>query len=282
MDKFDAVKRRLTDLACRCDDISAIVTIGSQARTFEKADVFSDLDIILVTNCPEDYLCSDDKLSTVGDIMISFTEPTIGGVFERRVLFDGSLDVDIIPLRPEEFSHMLEQHIADSIFSRGYSVLYDNSGTGNLLRQKNFAPQTFVPMDENEFLNAVGDFWYHTVWCAKKVARGELWTALTCVDGYLKQRLLRMIELSEHTRSGGQRDVWHNGRLMERWVCAETVEALGDCFGRYDRADIIRALNGTAELYGRLARECARVMRFDYPSKAEEYARSEYSRLLEG
>ena len=91
-----------------------------------------------------------------------------------------------------------------------------------------------------------------------------------------------MIELREYTLSGGQCDVWHNGRLMERWASADTIASLEHCFGRYDRADIIRALNNTADLYGRLARECAQASGFDYPAAAEAYARSECCRLLEG
>ncbi len=282
MDRFDPIRRSFTALADRCEDISAIVIIGSQARTAEKADDLSDLDLLLATDRPEDYLYSDEKLSSVGKIMISFTEPTLGGASERRILLSGSLDVDIIPLRPEDFSHMLEQHIADTIFSRGYSVLYDRGGITARLEQQDFSSPCFIPMEKQEFLNTVSDFWYHTVWCAKKILRSELWTALTCIDGYLKQCLLRIIELSEYARSGGECDVWHNGRLMERWASADTVAALKHCFGRYDRADIICALNGTADLYGTLARECAHALRFDYPEQAEEYARSECSRLLEG
>jgi len=281
MDRYESVKNGLLGLARSCTDIKAIIIIGSQARSAEKADEFSDLDIILVTGQPEDYLYSDDKLSAAGRIRISFTEHTLGGAMERRVLLDGSLDVDIIPLRPEEFAYMLENGIANGILSRGYAVLYDDGSICMPTERLRTTAQSDPPINESEFINTVSDFWYHTVWCAKKIARGEFWTALTCIDGYLKQRLLRMIELSAHVRSGGQCDVWHNGRLMERWASASTVEALGSCFGRYDRTDIISALKGTAELFARLSRECAASTGFDYPSRSEEYAVSEYSRLLD-
>jgi len=54
--------------------------------------------------------------------------------------------------------------------------------------------QPASPPAPAEFLNAVNDFWYHAVWTAKKLRRGELWIAMSCLDSYMKRRLLQMIE----------------------------------------------------------------------------------------
>jgi len=42
------------------------------------------------------------------------------------------------------------------------------------------------PPAQDEFLDLINDFWYHTVWTAKKLRRGELWTAQGCSDSYMK------------------------------------------------------------------------------------------------
>ena len=48
------------------------------------------------------------------------------------------------------------------------------------------------PPTEQECLEAINDFWYHALWTAKKLRRGELLSAKGCCDGHLKELLLRM------------------------------------------------------------------------------------------
>lgn len=48
VERFGEVKRRLLELAKDNGDIKAIIEIGSQARSSQPADQYSDLDIILI------------------------------------------------------------------------------------------------------------------------------------------------------------------------------------------------------------------------------------------
>lgn len=49
------------------------------------------------------------------------------------------------------------------------------------------------PPTHSKFLETVNDFLYHAVWTAKKLQRGELWTAKTYSDDYMKRLLLQMM-----------------------------------------------------------------------------------------
>lgn len=281
MDRFCGIKAKLIELAEEAG-IWALVELGSQARVQVPADEFSDLDILVVCNNPEAFLYSSDPLSRLGEIKISFTEPTIGGLRERRLLFAGSLDVDLIPVMPEVFSEMVQGQEAREIFARGYQVLWDRMEISKILAEAvESAEKPDGLMAEDEFSNLVQDFWYHTVWAAKKLRRGEFWTAKQCVDGYMKYRLLSIVEQYEKSRYGGAYDVWHNGRMLERWAGDEVLARLPNCFGQYSRNGIAQALKGTAELFGELAAACADKNGFGYPKEAELYARSEYESLLE-
>lgn len=280
MDRFAAVKRNLTAMAEEREDICALVAIGSRTRTYEPADEYSDLDVIMVTTRPDIYLDSDEVLSRIGEIRISFVEPTIGGGRERRMLLEGSLDVDLIVLTPERFISMVDDHTADEIMSRGYAVLYDGIGVTARLEQSVAAGMPRGEMSEGEFLNMVNDFWFHIVWAAKKLCRGELWTAKMCVDAYMKGHLLRIIELYHKRAHGEEYDVWHNGRMLEKWAQDDIVSELGGCFCRYDAADIAAALGNTAALFARLAAYCARSAGWDYPAGAEKYAMEQMKALL--
>jgi aminoglycoside 6-adenylyltransferase len=79
-------------------DIRAIMIIGSRARAERPADEWSDLDLWVVTADPDRLLSQSDWLENVGTAWISHREPTAtGGMVERRVLFEGGLDVDFVP-----------------------------------------------------------------------------------------------------------------------------------------------------------------------------------------
>lgn len=98
---------------------------------------------------------------------------------------------------------------------------------------------------------------FHTVWAEKKIRRGELWRAIMCVDGYLKAKLIIIIEMYEHCIHGTAYDTWHNGRKAEQWAEPFIVDKHGDCFSHYDADDLLSALTATRELFLTLAKECA-------------------------
>ena len=96
-DKYREIRQRLMELTERDRNIRAVIAFGSSTRDTEKADVYSDLDLMIITEDTDAWLYGDlpDKL---GDLKISFVEPTLGGGKERRVLYRGNLDVDDYPL----------------------------------------------------------------------------------------------------------------------------------------------------------------------------------------
>lgn len=274
MHRFDTIKKRLLQLAERTEDIKAMIEIGSQARTYEKADEYSDLDLLFVTDAVSEYLNGDDRLAQIGTIKISFVEPTLGGASERRILFDGSLDVDLVVLTPEQCREMIENHIADVILGRGCQVLYDVMDVSEKIEKIAVSELVYTEVVEKEFVNMVNDFWYHVVWTAKKADRGEIWTAKMCLDNYMKHQLLRMMEWYHKSLYGERYDVWHDGRFLEKWADGDIVKKLANCFARYDKKEIGQALAETAELFGRMAKICAEKKQWHYPQEAEAYAKT--------
>lgn len=268
MDRYLEIKRRLLRFAESNGDLLAVIAIGSTVREYAGADAYSDLDLILVCTNPADWLFGDLP-DLLGEAKISFVEPTFAGGMERRILYNGSLDVDMIVLTPEQMDLALSSGVAAEVMSRGYCVLYDDRNVSEKLKA---LPMT-VPrreMTEHEFSNTVNDFWFHAVWSAKKILRGELWAAKMCIDAYMKGLLLKIMEASEWD----SKDVWHNGRFLEKWASGDTLAALGAGFAHYDQEDMIRALFHTGALFGKLANGIAQKQGFTYPEEAECYARS--------
>lgn len=264
-------------------DIRVVIVIGSRARLDHPADEWSDLDIVMFVTDPEPYLTQTDWLDNMGDIRITFVEPTTGGEKERRVLFDGGLDVDFAVIPYAKMELMLQYGVPPEvagIFHRGMRVLLDREGSVSRLNATGIEPSLSDSPVQAEFLEAINDFWYHAVWTAKKFKRGELWTAKACADGYMKRLLLKMIEWRAATMRGGDRDVWHDGRFLEQWADPRVLEGLRDAFAHYDHDDVRRALLATMDLFRWLAKETAERLACRYPESADEYATGLVNTLL--
>lgn len=213
MDRYKRIKERLYSLAESDENIKALVTFGSSARIYSQADEYSDLDVIIATEEPETWLYGDYP-ARLGNMKISFVEPTFAGVKERRVLYEGSYDVDIIAFTPDMFRDAVMNGYCNEVMNRGYIVMYDAMGITGILKKFIKSDVKYNLLSRDEFYNMVNDFLFHIIWASKKIQRGELWTAKMCIDSYLKNYLLRVMEM--YTVSVNKTDVWHNGRFLEK------------------------------------------------------------------
>jgi aminoglycoside 6-adenylyltransferase len=233
------------------DDVRAAVLLGSQARDDSPADASSDVDVALFVDEPDRYLRDDAWVRRFGEPLLSFVEATaVGGYEERRVLFRDGLEADFaVPPAaalkdiPPEAAH---------VFARGFRVLYDAVGfepPGPAAAEA--SPPTQAQLDE-----LANDFWYHLLWAAKKLRRGEVLLAKQVCDCALKSRLAELARWRAHGT-----DTWHDLRFFERWAGDDVVEALKPAFAGYDAVAVGRALRATGELFHRLEDEVGR--RFD-------------------
>lgn len=268
MDKYGDIKDRIVE-AAKKEGAELVAVIGSEARKTDCADKFSDLDVIVVTDKVDNWIYGDIPRN-FGYMKISFTEPTIGGGIERRMFFEEYRDVDLIVLTPMQFNSALEEGVLSSLMNRGYLVLYDSADYKKRLEMgldcKIYAPQ----MTRAEFQNVVSDFFFHCIWAMKKLLRGEIWAAKMSVDSYLKSIVLRVIALYSYVKNGC--DTWHDGRFFDRWADEEIISAISTSFAYYNRKDIYRALCETKDIFTRISKEAARILGYDYPKSAEEYA----------
>lgn len=264
---------RIADWAETNPDIRAVILVGSQARADRPADQWSDLDLAVIAADAERYLSTTDWLEAIGTVWLTFLERTPVGSMERRVLFDGALDVDFSFFSLEQFRQVSgDKGIVANIVRRGVRVLVDKEGIAALLPPVAGEKVVAHPPEESEFLQVVNDFWYHAVWAAKKLRRGEIYTAKGCCDGYMKRLLGDMIACHAHATRGWEHDTWHSGRFLEQWADPRAVSGLRAAYAHYDAADIRRALIATMELFRWLAMETAERLGFDYPAAGADRA----------
>jgi aminoglycoside 6-adenylyltransferase len=257
VDDAEALLAAVTAWGRERSDVWAVLLVGSQARAATPADQWSDTDLALVVDDPRPYLASAEWLGAFGRPLLTFVEPTAVGPFaERRVLFETGLEVDFALLPVAAARRMAEDPEGMAVLRRGFRVLVDKLGLEARLSASAGQPPTTGLPDQAALDQLTHDFWYHLVWAAKKLRRGELWIATQTCNCYLKGLLVTL--LGWHTVAAHPlADTWHGGRFLERWADPRALGALRDAYAGYDAAEVARALWATAELFQRLERECA-------------------------
>ena len=265
-------------------DIRLAIVLGSRARVDPPPDEWSDLDLLLMVTDPEPYLTNFDWLKNLGDLRIIFLEPTpLGDGMDCRVLFNGGLDVDFSIVSSAQTEQGIQRDSRSEmmqIFGRGIRVLLDKDSRAPA------ADPTFMKSGSaslptlSEFSETANDFWYHAVWTAKKLRRGEVWTAIMCCDVYMKRLLLKAMECHARVLNDWDYDTWYDGRFLEHWADPRVLEGLRGTFARYAKDDIRSALLATMELFRWVEKDIAERLDYTYPTLADEYATGLVSTLL--
>ncbi len=272
MDEYQSILTRLIELGKSTDQIKAGIIIGSRARTDHPADEYSDMDIILLVDDIEFFIQSDEWLNRLGKFHISFSENTIANGKERRVFFDNVLDADFLFFKANAIDKIVKDKDFKDIISRSYRILFDKIGFDDVLQKLVLSPEPYSLISESEFVNIVSNFWFHSIWAAKKVQRSELWVAKNCVDGYMKNLLLQMIELYTRAVKGSSYDTWYCGRFIDKWAEPWIVAEFPNIYADYSADDIFRALSKTMILFRKLAIKTAERLNYIYPNETDLYA----------
>jgi aminoglycoside 6-adenylyltransferase len=246
------------------EDVRALVLVGSLARADAPGDEWSDVDLVALVDDPARWLDDGSWLHELGRPVLTFVEPAaVGGVHERRVLLEGGVDVDVVPVPVDRSEEVLGP--AAAVFRRGYRVLHDEIGIADRLATLEPSPEQTALPDETELGELCDDLWYHGLWTAKKLARGELWTAHDCLDGYLRHRLLALLRWRAGLSGASP---WHGTRFVEEWA-GEPDEVLAATYGSHDRDGVRRALWALLDLSGRLEDELRDRLEFEAADRTE-------------
>jgi aminoglycoside 6-adenylyltransferase len=281
---YETLIDRITNWAEITSDVRAALILGSRARKDHPADEWSDLDVLVFAHNPDQFVQSRAWATALAPAWLTFIERTGDGKsWERRTLYEGGLDVDVALDPVEALDGILQGIPADvaDIIRRGVKILVDKDGQLMQIMKMQLPESTlFQKPTESEFINAVSDFWYHTLWSAKHLRRGELWWAKGCVDMHLKGLLQRMLEWHAHAQKGEQFDTWLRGRFLEEWADPRALAELSATFAHYDRHDIRRALLSTMDLFNWLEYETANHWGYTCPHTGETQAAEATKRLI--
>ncbi|HML04105.1 MAG TPA: aminoglycoside 6-adenylyltransferase [Candidatus Bathyarchaeia archaeon] len=278
-ESYELLMRRFSEWARERADIRAVFVIGSRARTDHPADEWADLDLVVVTTNPEFYSSTTDWINILGKPLLTFVEPTAtADEKERRVLFEGMLDVDFAIFPLEKAIRLVQAagsqespaQLSNAV-GRGIRIVLDKDQALAKLQETVRSAKGPMPTKptEQEFLSVVSNFLYHAVFTAKHLRRGELWWTLMSLDCHLQNLIRTMIEWHTLATHDWKRDVWFRGRFLEEWAEPEVTNELRKGFAHYDSKDVRQALTASIAMFSRIANETAHELNYRYPTEPE-------------
>lgn len=262
------------------ENIRLALLVGSQARTQKPADAHSDIDLVVFTRKPTRLLDEHGWVATFGDYWtIHQEENALDLGKELRVLFKDGQDIDfaVFPFvgrgsllvyrllkrfvkHPEAV--LVKSPGATAVLQRGFHILVNKDG----IRMPTFgqfgSPRLPTP---DEFRNVANDYWFHLIWTAKKLRRGELLAAMEANNCYLRDLLVRTIRWHAIARSSSTVDVWHGARFFEEWADPRAVGSFAGTVARYDAASIAEAIRAGRDLFDWLSQELGECLAIPPP-----------------
>ncbi len=269
---YDIIIERFQSFAEREENIRAAIIVGSRARQEKPADQYADLDLVIFAENPNLLLRYKNWLAQIGKYYLTFLEQTaVGEGIERRVLFDGGLDVDFACFPISAIAEMESHHQVLSVLSKGIKVLLDKDNIIPRLKNNNIK-QNNKKMPEEKIENMVHDFWYHAVLAAKKLRRTELLEGKSIVDSYMKDLLISFIRIQAKLKNGNEYNTWHGFRFFEEWADTKFVSPFKQIYAHYDEEDVWKALKNTMNLFHELSIEVYQFKNLSYPHENIQHA----------
>ncbi|SFL91955.1 aminoglycoside 6-adenylyltransferase [Gracilibacillus orientalis] len=269
---YDLIIERFLSFADKEQNIRAVIIVGSRARQEKPADQYSDLDLVIFAENPNSLLYHKKWLAQIGKSHITFLENTaVGGGIERRVLFEGGLDVDFACFPISAVSEMKSQYQVLSVFGKGIEVLIDKDNIIPTIKKNIKTDLSKKDMSE-EIENTMQDFWYHAVLAAKKICRGELLEGKSICDTYMKNLLISLNRTHSKLKNGIEYNTWHGFRFFEEWSDPTIVAKFAQIYSHYEEKDVWEALKYTMNLFEELSIEVCKLKNLFYPAESVRYA----------
>jgi aminoglycoside 6-adenylyltransferase len=241
--KYAGTVEQLIEWASADANITGVVLLGSQVRDYLTGDEWSDLDALVFARDAGALTGDAAWLQYFGAVICTAKETvdlSFAGLvwYVSRAVYDDGRVVDFNVIPADRLDAALD--INRDIHAKGYRVIYDADG---LLQEKlkaslsGYREEPMKPPSKEEIDGVVNDLLFHVVWTIKKARRGEVWSAVRCVNRYMNDLLLRMLEW-HNLALGRHSPIRYDGRFLETRTDQDLLAGLRDCFSKYDAADV--------------------------------------------
>lgn len=274
--KYRETVDRLVTWSQQESTVHCALILGSQVRETFEGDEWSDLDVLLLVEKPQELIQTDTWLTQFGEIACVVVEETpldwlslIWSV--KRVLFADHRTVDFSIMPAVRLDDVLS--INAEIHAQGYRVIYETHPDrvaskieATLADVKKEPPKTPT---EDDVRRTINELLFHLMFACKKIERDELWVAVRCINQDVSNRLLQLIEFHTASITSTPQPIRYDGRFLEQRIPPGMIERLPQCFAKYDRLDAIRTVRHILDLTAWLSK--AICERYEYSFNTSQF-----------
>jgi hypothetical protein len=225
------------------------------------------LDLALFAADPDQLLADNKWLSPLGRIWAATVDQSLPGLPVKRLLLDDAAQVDLLIISPDAVDQLAPAAravLADSA-RRGFKVVKEGgpvpAGLAGLAAE---AAAPHIRPSQDQFTDLVAGFWINSVRVARRLARGEVWSAKRILDGPMKDALVETQAWVVRARKGADGDTFWRGRRLERWAGARFERDLAATYSAFGADGVRQDLTETMDQFRLAAIEAANRWSLDY------------------
>ena len=257
-------------------NIEALLITSSMANPKAETDIFSDLDVVIVTDNPKIFVNNKDWCNQFGEIMVSFNDNfKLEGItsYTSLVLYKDYIRIDFSIWPTELLKKIAEYNKLPAFLDIGYEVLYDkNNLTTELNEASNQAYQTNKPT-KSEYERVVNNFWWDITYIAKYLWRDQFYFA-KYMDYFIKYNLLQpMVEWLIGVENNWEVNPGKQGSNFKKHLNDKLWQELMATFSGSDFQENWDSTFKMMDFFSKAAKKVAYRLRFEYPQNLEEDVR---------
>ena len=257
-------------------NIEALLITSSMANPKAETDIFSDLDVVIVTDNPKIFVNNKDWCNQFGEIMVSFNDNfKLEGItsYTSLVLYKDYIRIDFSIWPTELLKKIAEYNKLPAFLDIGYEVLYDkNNLTTELNEASNQAYQTNKP-NKHEYERVVNNFWWDITYIAKYLWRDQFYFA-KYMDYFIKYNLLQpMVEWLIGVENNWEVNPGKQGSNFKKHLNDKLWQELMATFSGSDFQENWDSTFKMMDFFSKTAKKVAYRLRFEYPQNLEEDVR---------
>ena len=250
-------------------NIKAVILTSSRANPDASPDLLSDYDIELIVSSVKNF--TDDKWTLqFGDVIASIKEDKSGWL-TRLVLYSDGVRIDFQVHAKSQFLKSLKQNSLPIHWDIGYKILLDKESLLKSLPGSTNSIYNINKPSPEAFAKLINDFWWDTTYVAKSLWREELFYAKYIADSIIRDSYInQMLEWYIGLQNNWSVNTNKHGRWFKKYFDKKTWKEIQQIFSDSNPEKSWKALFATCHMFGRIAKELAVALQYNYPYELEK------------
>ena len=266
------------------NDIKALLITSSTVNPHAKTDIFSDLDLVIVTDKPKKFSNKKEWRKELGDILVSFNDSfklEAIKTYTRLVLYQDHIRIDFSIWPVKLIKKLTTYDKLPDYLDIGYEVLYDKDNITDKLKRPTYqAFKTKIPSEE-QYRITVNDFWWDITYIPKYLWRDQFYF-MKYMDYFIKFNLLQpMVEWLIGVENNWAVNPGKCGSKFQEYLSEEDWKQLETTFSGYDREENWQALFKMMEFFQKAAKKVGKSLGYEYPQKLDDDVREYVNKIYD-